>query len=69
MTLLICYIALTALVVLLWFLFVGLDDLKTHSLLATLGCAGIVAVIWPVLALMVLACIGLSGLNSIPHSR
>lgn len=69
MTILICYGVATAVVVFIWFLFVGLDDLKLHSWRTTAATASIVALIWPVLAVMVVACLALSAWNATPHRR
>lgn len=63
MTLLWIYLALTVVVSLVWFLFVGLDEAKKHPAGVTIVSLGIVAVVWPVLACAVVACLTLSMLT------
>lgn len=66
MTLLWVYLAMTAAVVFLWFLFVGLDDLKKHRASEVAICAGIMAMVWPVLVAAVIGCVALSFLATPP---
>lgn len=64
------YLVLTAIASFMWFLLVGIDDVKKHSIGVTLGGLAIIALAWPLLAVMVVACVGLSLLSPMsPRSR
>lgn len=64
------YLVLTAIASFMWFLLVGIDDAKKHSIGVMLGGLAIIVLAWPLLAVMVVASIAFSLLSPMsPRSR